>query len=518
MNDKTSYDKFPYPSKFFLQTFPDRLATAATLYGMQPPPIETCRVLELGCGNGSNLIAQAYGLPKAKFVGIDLSETHIDIAKRSAKEMGLSNLEFIQMDLMDLKPDDFGHFDYITAHGLFAWVPDFVRTKVLEIFAAMLTSNGVGYVSYNAYPGSYAREMVRSMLLYHTRGIDEPLAKVDKAMPLLEMLARNSTEPEVHARILQYEVKRHHKHDPADIYHDDLGAAYKPFYFHEFVSLLAGHGLQFLSEAELHASGIQGFADEAIGFLESINDPIEREQYFDFLRGRVFRQTLFCRDNIELERKPEPSMMDKFYLSSTLRPVDGIGDIAIPKVQKFRSARDQQLQIDHPLTKAALFHLGDIWGRSVSTPELLGQARSTLEGADAVIEDWEHQSEITRTILMRIALGSEMIELHIHQPNANTQVSDKPKVNRLARWQLRDANNILTLLNKDLKISDKTARRLAELLDGTRNRADIVRELRPFIKNADDIDEKERSELLKNLSGWVEQSINDLARIGLFES
>ena len=42
-----------------LQTHPDRLATIALLYGMAPRPVDRCRVLELGCGDGSNLIPMA---------------------------------------------------------------------------------------------------------------------------------------------------------------------------------------------------------------------------------------------------------------------------------------------------------------------------------------------------------------------------------------------------------------------------------------------------------------------------
>src|SRR6201999_4212281 len=97
MSDKFSYDEFPYPSKFFLQTHPDRLAAAGILYGMDPASPENSRVLELGCGNGSNLISHAFGLPKSKFVGVDLAENHIEQAKRSVEELGLGNIEFRQM-------------------------------------------------------------------------------------------------------------------------------------------------------------------------------------------------------------------------------------------------------------------------------------------------------------------------------------------------------------------------------------------------------------------------------------
>lgn len=516
MNTEFSYDTIPYPSKFFLQTHPDRLATVATLYGMQPKAIENCRVLELGCGNGSNLISQAFGLQDAKFVAVDLSKKHIAKAIASAAELGLSNIEFRHMDVMEMTAGEFGEFDYITAHGLISWIPKAVRERVPALFNEMLTANGVGYISYNAYPGAYPREMVRSIMRFHTREIGQPVKKVENAISFLAMLAENSTERQVYQRILEFELKRHFEHSAGDIYHDDLGEFYHPYYFHEFASLLAANHLQFLSEAEIHASSPQGLSQDVIGFLDSIDDPVLREQYLDFFRGRVFRQTLFCRTELALERKPEPSVLDKFYLSSSLRPEGQIADITSQNIEKFTTIKGQTMQIDHPLTKAALLHLGRIWGKSISTTELLQEAKQALQQAGTKADDWKTQFDITRTILLQICLGSDLIELHVHRPTASTEIGEKPIVNRLSRWQLRDADNVLTLLNKDLKINDITARRLLEILDGSRSKADLIVEMSAYIASSDEVEDKQ--ELIDNLPGWIDESIADLARLGVFES
>ena len=53
--ETTAYDRIPYPAGSYPQSHPDRLATLATLFGMDPPDIRACRVLELGCADGSNL-------------------------------------------------------------------------------------------------------------------------------------------------------------------------------------------------------------------------------------------------------------------------------------------------------------------------------------------------------------------------------------------------------------------------------------------------------------------------------
>ena len=515
MAEKSSYDEVPYPSKFFLQTHPDRLAAAGLLYGMQPAPVENCRVLELGCGNGSNLISHAYGLPRSKFVGIDLSQIHIDQAKSAALELELANIEFRQMDVMEVTANDFGRFDYITAHGLFSWVPDLVREKVLSLFDELLESNGVGYISYNAYPGAHAREMIRSVMRYHTRATNQPKEKVKKGISFLGTLAKNATEPEVYQRILQFEFRRHQEHDTADIYHDDLGESYRPFYFHEFATLLEENGMQFLSEAELHASSRQGVAAEYNEFLDSLEDAIEREQYLDLLRGRVFRQTLFCRSEVELDRDPKPAVMEKFYLSSSLRPIEPLQDIGAPLAQKFANAKGHSMQIDHPATKAVLAYLGEIWGRSIKTNELLDGGKQIVMNAGGTSDDWQSEFETTRTILLQIALASDLIELHAYAPQATQEVGDRPQVNRLSRWQLRDATNVLTLLNKDLKLEDDTAKHLLMIMDGTRNRDEIVSEMRLFVRSAPGV--QDRKDLIRDMPGWVNASIEELSRLGLFE-
>ena len=515
MPEEFSYDAVPYPSKFFLQTHPDRLAAAGVLYGMHPGGVESCRVLELGCGNGSNLISQAFGLPDSKFVGIDLSRIHIDQANAAVQELKLSNIEFRKTDLMEMTAADFGRFDYITAHGLFSWVPEFVRERVLSLFNELLEPNGIGYISYNAYPGAFSREMVRSILRFHTRDVDEPEAKVEKAISLLEMLAKYSTEPEVYQRILNFEFRRHQQHDTADIFHDDLGESYRPFYFHEIASLLAENGFQFLSEAELHASSRQSVSAEYNALLDSI-DPIEREQYLDLLRGRVFRQTLFCRSEIELDRDPKPALLDKFYLSSSLRPVEPLEDIGSPAIQKFANAKGHTMQIDHPLTKAALAYLGEIWGRSIATRELLEAGKQIVTNAGGNSDNWDDEFNTTRTIFLQICLASDLIELHTYASPQAAPAGLRPKVNVLSRWQLKDANNILTMLNKDLKLEDATAHRLLELMDGTRPRMKLVTDLQAFVRSAGDIEGKQ--ELIRDMPTWVDESIAELSRLGVFES
>src|SRR5216684_3648438 len=147
-----SYEELPYPNSSFAQTHPDRLATLGRLFGLAPTPVDRCRILEMGCSAGGNLIPLAATLPHSEFVGIDFSATTISRGVADIAALQLTNIRLLQMDIRDLEPT-FGTFDYIIAHGVYSWVPADARESVLAICARQLGSNGIAYVSYNTLPG-----------------------------------------------------------------------------------------------------------------------------------------------------------------------------------------------------------------------------------------------------------------------------------------------------------------------------------------------------------------------------
>src|SRR5262245_13581209 len=73
-----SRDSVPYESHPYVQTHPSRLFVVGTLFGTRPTPVQRCRVLELGCAAGGNLIPMADALPESEFIGIDASERAIE--------------------------------------------------------------------------------------------------------------------------------------------------------------------------------------------------------------------------------------------------------------------------------------------------------------------------------------------------------------------------------------------------------------------------------------------------------
>ena len=180
----------PYINKAFPQTHPDRLATLARVFGVTTADVETCRVLELGCASGDNLIPMALGLPNASFLGIDFSRRQIDGGRKNVAALGLPNIDLRHGDIADVDAS-FGTFDYIVCHGIYSWVPERIREKVLAICHENLSPQGVAFVSYNTLPGWRMRGMIRDMMLYHSAHASDARGKVQQARALLGFLAQS---------------------------------------------------------------------------------------------------------------------------------------------------------------------------------------------------------------------------------------------------------------------------------------------------------------------------------------
>ena len=164
----TSYDEFPYPGFPYAGTHPDHLAVIATLLGLNPTRADRCRVLELGCGDGGNLIPLAYAYPQSTFLAIDLSAVQVRQGKQLRQALNLANIQLRAMSILDVN-DRLGTFDYIICHGVYSWVPDAVQDTILDICARLLTPQGIALISYNVLPGWHMHGMVRSLILLHDR-------------------------------------------------------------------------------------------------------------------------------------------------------------------------------------------------------------------------------------------------------------------------------------------------------------------------------------------------------------
>jgi SAM-dependent methyltransferase len=416
-----------------VETHPDRLAAVGKLFGMAPAPVTGCRVLEIGCGDATNLICMAYALAASRFTGVDAAPEPLAIGQHVVDRLRLRNVTLLAQDLRWIGPA-FGEFDYIMAHGVYSWVSMDIRDRLMAVCAERLAPNGIALISYNTPPGRAVRQLLRDALRFHTQAVVGPDAKLSEARHFLQFFLQSRTMAEEWAPIVEREVQLMLERGDGGLFHDDLAPVNDPVYFHEFAAHAARHGLQYLGDAQPHEMIDQNGVLEWAG-----DDVIAREQYLDFLKARRFRETLLCRGTVRLDRAPLAEVMDGFCFSSAGRGV------------RVRAA-------DEIVQRVALA-LDQVYPLPVRFEELVPYA-----GDRAAL----------REILFSLVRGG-FASLHIHDFPCEDSVTPRPTASALARLQAEDTDSVSNLLQQTVELDD-AARKLIVFLDGKRTLGDAAAE------------------------------------------
>jgi methyltransferase-like protein/2-polyprenyl-3-methyl-5-hydroxy-6-metoxy-1,4-benzoquinol methylase len=470
---RQSYELMPYAAGSQHHTHPDHLATLARLHGLTPVPPDRCRVLELGCANGANLVPMALAFPESEFVGIDLSPRQIDDGRAELDALGIGNVDLRVMSILDFDAS-LGRFDYILCHGVFSWVTPDVQEQIFTIVRERLAPQGVAYVSYNTYPGWHLRRMLREMLLFHTRGVDDPALQAAKAFELVAVLADAAGDAQdPHSLYLREarELFEEYREQPSYLLHEYLEQTNAPLYFRDFAWRAARHGLQYVAEAEAHEAEVDNLAPTIAQQLRAFaGDRIELEQYLDFVLNRTFRRTLLAHHERALDRTMRPEMMRTLSAASPCKPVSDEVDLRGGTSESFKTERGKPFSSSHPTAKATLVALSAAWPRALPFDELAFDVRRRL-GAAGAADDTE---EVLPDLLHAL-FWSGVVVLHVTPPHCTNLVSEHPQAAALARREAARGVLITNQRGRVLKLDDPLARTLLLQLDGTSDRAALVR-------------------------------------------
>jgi SAM-dependent methyltransferase len=418
----TVYDEVPYANLPFAQARPSVFATVAALHGLTPPDPRSARVLELGCGAGANLAGIAAANPEATAVGVDLAASAIAEGRETAAAAGLDNLRFEVGDVLALTAGELGEFDYVIAHGLYAWSAEPVREATLAACRSHLAADGIAYVSYNTHPGGHLRRMLREAGEWHARGLDDPRERAERARGLFALLDRiqQSDGPSFYGGVVGDDVHALATAPESMLVHDLLGDAYEPVWFADFAAAAGRHGLAYVGDAIPASSrrppwteGVDAFVDDAAG-----EDRIAREQYFDLLVLRRFRHSLLCRDEQRPAREVDRAAVQRMLVGES-------GEAPVP----FETLRERR-------------------------------------GADA--------GELAEALVGAFDEGN--VSFHAVPSPAARVAGERPVASALARSQARPGAIVTTLENHVVRINDEPTAALLGLLDGTRDRAAIREE------------------------------------------
>ncbi|MBV8813055.1 MAG: methyltransferase regulatory domain-containing protein [Verrucomicrobia bacterium] len=470
------YDEVLYPAAVHVHTAPDRLATVAVLRGMRPAPVDHCRVLEIGCGEGTNLISMAFNYPESNFLGIDLAGGPVLAGQQSIAELGFKNISLQPLDLCSANRERFGFFDYIIAHGLYSWVPQPVRQNILALCRDMLAPQGIAYISYNAYPGNHLRELSRGIVRFHTAHLKQPLEKIQQARGILQFLANSTPTEDAYIKVLKSEFERVVKYRDEAFFHDDLSETNQAFYFHEFMRDAGRHGLQFLGESSPNEVDPGKVTAEVLSELDALQGSAEivREQYKDFVRGCGFRRTLLCHQEVRLTPARVPEKIKELHLSCDALPVQSNGNGA-SSLTLFRRPDGGEIETEHPLIAAALKVICSEWPCTIPFSVAIDRAKSSLSG-NLAASPLDNDATAPEEALLK-AYESGFLQLHVLPRLVVNRVNKHPVSSGLARFQLKRGSFATSQLHKFVRLEDPVSRRLVQLLDGSRDIESVLRAL-----------------------------------------
>jgi SAM-dependent methyltransferase len=483
-----SYADIPYASFCHPQANLDALHVLGRLFGLAPAPADRCRVLELGCASGGNLLPLAELWPNSRFVGVDRSATQIASARALADELGLANVELLARDILELDADALGRFDYVICHGVFSWVPSEVQDHILALLPGLLGPHALALVSYNVQPGWHMREMLRELMVYRARTQADAHAQLREARAVVELISDaieqrrahiGASEPDLYERLVLRERELVRRVPDAFLFHEHLEHDNSPTFFHRFMRRISPLPLRYLCDTELDTMVTHDLPPAVTSKLAQLSgDRVAFEQYLDFVRNREFRNTVLCSAEVTPRGEIDPEVIAglRFAMHSRpqLAPEPALMQPGVPLTFPLHEAVDERaaIRVSDPPSKAALVELCERWPSSVAFPDLLAAAEARLHALGLA---WPTDSR-ARLIasLVECLVRRAVIARAIEPPLANDL--SRPRVSGFNRLMAARAGWIAGAGHRPFML-DPTLVQLLPLLDG-RDRPALLDELR----------------------------------------
>jgi SAM-dependent methyltransferase len=282
-----------YPSKVHFAFQAPWIDAVLSLNGIVPPrqQHDTFTHVDLGCGDGVGLILAAASHPNAHFIGVDAMPEHIARGQAIIEAIGLTNIALYCGMFSDMGHLADSKADYVTAHGVLAWINDANRGALLALASQWLRPGGAFCVSYNCYPGwseiAPFQALVRAMAMAKEGNSPDKFtaALVDlRALGVIEASTLDWIDG------LQGGLPQHY------FAHEYLNAHWQPCWSGDVVSSLEQLGLAFVGQ-----TGIQQLRDDLClksqwrAKMSTIASVAAREIARDILSHAWFRRDLYLK-------------------------------------------------------------------------------------------------------------------------------------------------------------------------------------------------------------------------------
>jgi SAM-dependent methyltransferase len=459
MNLRQRYDSIPYRHAAVPYSHPARLGAIGRLHGIETAGPDQCRVLELGCGEGMNLLPLAERFPRSEFVGIDLSNTQITTANEAREACGIENARLIAADLLEFEPEA-ESFDYVIAHGVYSWVNDAVKDRLLAVCARALKPGGVAYVSYNTQPGWGLLNGLREFLVGETRRETEPEAQLAHGRRVItamhEALAGQSG---AYAELLRQAFADMQAKPGALLFHDELALVNDPRTFAAFTDHAAGHGLQFIAEAHYASMPYEHLPESVRTAFEGLElDFMRRQQFMDVVFQRWLRASVLYGAATPVSRDVRLSAIRECAIGLRVQPADSRINLGPGAPMRMMGERDLVLDFTSPAEKALLAVLAKAAPNRVPFGAALETANRLL--AQVKLSPVDDPAEV-EAMLYRL-FTMDALDLVLTGGGEWLRTSNPPRPSALMRYQARRDSVVVNRWHEAVTVTGDGARWLSE--------------------------------------------------------
>jgi SAM-dependent methyltransferase len=318
--------EIPYVSEFTSELSPDWLDFVAVVNGIEPPDRdERFAWCELGCGLGVTANVLAAANPNAVFVGIDALPAHIASAQALSNAAGTSNLRLHELDFEAAVEVGFPPFQYIVAHGVYAWIDKRASDALRRFISRHLAPDGLVYISYNAMPGWAANAPFQHLIsAFAARNIGCIRDRFDVAARKIQELTQAGAPPLRASTIATEWHEYAEKREPAYLIHEYLAPAWRPLYVDQVRQdmreiALSPAGSAILVE-NFDSLVLRRTAREA---LREIEDSDLRELARDYFLVQNFRRDVFTASSRRLDVENRRARLLNTHFAR-LRPAEAV--------------------------------------------------------------------------------------------------------------------------------------------------------------------------------------------------
>lgn len=327
--------------------------------------------MELGCGQGESLIANALSWPESMALGIDINPDDIACGLQRIKQCELANLELHHAGVADLLASDLGEFDYIIVRGLFSLMGGEERAALLNWCQSHLSQNGVVAFQWQVMPGAQEAITLQESLNFHANGASHMDDKLAAARGMLSYLAMTLPDG-----ALKEQVNRAEKSDDLSLAYRFLSNINHADYIVNFHHEVLQASFHYLGDAVPQSEVPHYFAEQTgqlHGLISEGQTRHHAQQYLDFAVNRSERFSLLTHFPVSTSvNAPDLYSVEHLHWAGCFKRDFSYIDV---NVHRFVGKKGELLNINNETTVQILDTLTQVWPLSMNFEQLLFHCR-----------------------------------------------------------------------------------------------------------------------------------------------